>query len=233
MQRYRLLKNQCYGKACVLCHGSIDSGVVCQSCEAIVFSLQMPHSQCQYCNKILSHAEEMLICGQCQQKEHHYQAIWSSFHYQEPLSRLLHTLKFQQQIAWASILAKWMLQAPPPWLQQVEIDTIVPVPLSNKRLYTRGFNQSFELANVLAKEYCLPINSSLIGREHRVAQSQLSAKKRQLNVKNAFEIQPAVKNRKLLLIDDVVTTHATVSEIAQNLKHMGAEAVYVWVLLSG
>lgn len=129
-------------------------------------------------------------------------------------------------------LVEIMRQHPPSWLEEVEIDAVLAMPLSKNRRIYRGFNQADELAERLAGIYgwqVLPQNT--VFRRHHVPQSTLKRDERQRNVRHAFEMEKSlVKNRKLLLIDDVVTTGATLAELSRILKRAGAQHIFCWSL---
>lgn len=144
---------------------------------------------------------------------------------------MLHAFKYQAQSGLLPALNRLMLHQAPSWLGTTTIDAVLPMPLSHQRLAERGFNQSELLAAAVAHAYGWPLlDKSTVLRQHRPAQSTLSREQRLGNVRGIFRINANVKNRNLLLIDDVVTTGATVRELAQSLKRAGAASVYVWVL---
>ncbi|MCY4073267.1 MAG: ComF family protein [Chloroflexi bacterium] len=107
------------------------------------------------------------------------------------------------------------------------IDLIIPVPLAEKRLDERGYNQSEMLGACLSKVCGIPCRSDLLRRIRETEQqARLSGERRVANVQNAFEASDAVKGLAILLIDDVVTTGSTLDECARALKRVGARAVY-------
>jgi ComF family protein len=111
-------------------------------------------------------------------------------------------------------------------------DLIVPVPLHAKRLAWRGFNQSRELARLLAKRLARPVSSPALTRiRHTTPQSQLSGPKRLENIQGAFVGDPAlVAGRRILLVDDVMTTGATIETAVKALRQAGAAGVDVAVV---
>ncbi|PIT53707.1 amidophosphoribosyltransferase [Snodgrassella alvi] len=144
---------------------------------------------------------------------------------------MLSAFKHQRQLALLDTLASLMLAQPPQWLEQVKIDAVLAMPLSRKRLFERGFNQSQLLAAIIARHYALPVlRPDCVQRSYRPPQSTLRKSARQRNVRGVFRLNHAVKKRNLLLIDDVVTTGATITELAQTLKKSGASRIYVWTL---
>ena len=106
---------------------------------------------------------------------------------------------------------------------------IVPVPLHNKRLRARGFNQAIEIAKPLAKTLHLPILRHHVCRHrHTPAQAELTAKQRLSNVKQAFSIKKPIKFSHIAIVDDVITTASTVTELAQLLHQHGVERIDIW-----
>lgn len=111
---------------------------------------------------------------------------------------------------------------------------VIPIPLSKKRLRWRGFNQ----AEIIAREFCLyfnyELNLNLKRRKHKTPQAVLNEIKRLENMESVFAWQgESLINKKIILIDDVVTTGATLNEAAQTLKNSGAQEVYALVLAKG
>jgi ComF family protein len=112
-----------------------------------------------------------------------------------------------------------------------QVDCIVPVPLTIKRLRERGFNQSLLIARFVSKETGIPLLMDVLRKKKdTLPQLGLSAKERRLNIKNAFEIVGTIKGLRILLVDDVMTTGATVSECSRQLLKAFAQEVFVLTL---
>jgi ComF family protein len=110
-------------------------------------------------------------------------------------------------------------------------DGVVPVPLTLRRLRERGFNQSLLIARIIAKEIRAPLLMDiLIKKKETPPQIGLTARERLLNLRNAFAVKGSVKGMRLLLVDDVMTTGATVTECSKQLMRSGAEEVIVMTL---
>jgi len=110
---------------------------------------------------------------------------------------------------------------------------IVPVPLHIKKLRQRGFNQSAILARALKKKWRIPLNYFLLKRaKFTLTQTGLDKKEREKNIKGAFEVTSAkdVKDKNIILVDDVYTTGATVNECAKTLRKAGAKDVAILTL---
>lgn len=147
-----------------------------------------------------------------------------------PARSLVHGLKYRDRTDLAPMMAAWMLRASDGLLQ--ECDAIVPVPLHARRLLSRRFNQSAELARALSKLAGKPfLASALIRIKPTRRQVGLSSRRRAANVRGAFavraECRDQVAGRHVLLIDDVYTTGATVSAASRALLRAGAAKVSV------
>lgn len=197
---------------------------------------------CPKCEKIISEQGQLCqICKNRRKKEPFYlDALVSSVKYGENnVSKMIHLFKYNfipdLSAPLGKILTKGLLKSDLPLP-----DFIAPVPLHPLRLRFRGFNQ----ANLLAKEisrnltpgFEIPVLSDLLIRKKHT-QPQMKIKKyaeRQKNIKNSFAINPAflkkIKNKQILLIDDVATTSATLLECAKILKNNGAKKVFAGVI---
>ena len=216
------------GKRCVLCHELSGSQALCGGCTADLHCLRLDvHRRCPLCAGISASG---LPCGHCQRKPPPQTQLNAAFAYRPPLSNLLYAYKFLGRNDLYAALAELMLAEPPIW--PTPPDLVMAMPLSVRRLHKRGFNQSLLLAEAIAKHLNLPLLPPFaVTRSHRPAQSTLPRNERAKNVRSIFQVASAadVKNRHVLLIDDVVTSGATIGELARTLQRAGAAAVYGWV----
>jgi ComF family protein len=116
------------------------------------------------------------------------------------------------------------------FVADVSPEVIIPVPLHSRRIRQRGFNQAILIGELLSKEWNIPLERRLLRRiRWTEPQVNLAATERAANVKGAFAVDDPgkVKGRRIILIDDVLTTGSTVSECSKVLKKAGAEAVFV------
>lgn len=154
--------------------------------------------------------------------------VHASFVYAAPLDRLLPRFKFHRDLAAGALLSQLMAEAvgalPRP-------EALVPIPLHRARLRRRGYDQALELARPLARALDLPLRDDLLRRVRATApQSELSAAARRRNLKYAFTVRPGVTPpAHVALIDDVMTTGATLQAAAEALKRAGAQRVDAWV----
>ncbi len=151
-------------------------------------------------------------------------------HYDATLRRLVHRFKFNDRYELRRLLATWMLHAGRELI--TDADLIVPVPLTRGRLLLRRFNQSAVLAMEISRRSGVPADTRSLRRtRHTRSQVGLSLEERRLNVRGAFAIAPVHRarfaDRRILLVDDVITTGATVEACAKALLKAGANAVDV------
>lgn len=174
------------------------------------------------------------VCGACLIAPPPFAAALTAVDYAHPWDVLIRQFKFHAGLDLAWPLARRLLQAhrdarwPTPAL-------LLPVPLSDERLRERGYNQAWELARRVAGELASPVDPTLLLRVKDTAhQLDLPPEKRAGNVRGAFAVEPrrrdAVEGRSVTLIDDVMTTGATLAEISRVLLQAGASEVRVWVV---
>lgn len=149
--------------------------------------------------------------------------------YQEPLSRIIHRFKYEGYFALAEPLAALMIDGWPVWEQPP--DLILPVPLHPRRQRRRGYNQSELLARPLSHALDIALDTSALRRtRHTVPQVGLGPEERHDNVRGAFSAAAGVRDRHVLLIDDVLTTGATMRSAAEALLVAGAATVSAYCL---
>jgi ComF family protein len=109
-------------------------------------------------------------------------------------------------------------------------DVLLPIPLHSKRLRERGYNQALELARPIAAEWGVPLDfNSCTRKKETTEQIGLSAKLRRSNLKGAFELKDNFQGKRIVIVDDVMTTGNTVSELSRQLLRAGASSVDIWV----
>jgi ComF family protein len=160
-----------------------------------------------------------------------YERARAAVRYDEIARTLVHALKYGDRLDLAPTLGRWMVQAGAPLL--AEADALVPVPLHWRRLWWRRFNQSATLAEVIAARVNLPVAHALARVKATRQQVGLTASERALNVQGAFRVPEAaradVKGRRLVIVDDVLTSGATIDACSRVLLRAGADAVDVLV----
>ena len=167
-------------------------------------------------------------CGACIAHPPAFTRTLAPFRYEEPVKHLIHALKFNRKLYIARVLGE--LMADHYAQQDARPDIIIPVPLHAGRLRERGFNQALELARRVATRLRIPINlHACVRTRGTAAQSDLPAAQRAKNIKGAFELRERLHVRRVAIVDDVMTTGATVDELAGVLTAGGVEDVQIWV----
>lgn len=171
------------------------------------------------------------ICGVCLKRDPPFTVAWAPFRYAYPLNQLVTQFKFGRQLAAGRVLGELLCDA-----AQLENparpELLIPIPLHDQRLRERGYNQALELARPLARRLNLPIDAYALTRSRATpAQTGLDAKERRRNVHGAFSVKAKVQlPAHIALIDDVMTTGATLREATKVLRRAGVTRVDVWAL---
>ena len=195
-------------------------------CPACADTLPWNRHACPRCAIPLPQAEA--LCGECLRRPPPLAHAHAACVYGFPLDRLVPRFKFHHDLAagrlMAELLCESLADAPRP-------DAIVPVPLHASRLRKRGYDQALELAKPVARELGIPLLADALQRIRATApQSELDAGARQRNLRRAFAVRSgAVLPAHVVLIDDVMTTGATLNAAAKILLHAGVARVDAWV----
>ena len=169
-------------------------------------------------------------CQSCRESPPAFDCVLSPYAFEGTLARAICLFKYRKCVALARPLAELMLVCKD---KLPAVDLVLPVPLHPKRLRAREFNQSLLLADQIATRLGLPLSLHHLRRIRATPpQTELRRSARAENVKRAFAPYQAnaLKDQRVLLIDDVLTTGATVNECAKALRQSGAKAVVVWTL---
>lgn len=213
---------------CFICGEEVqDSNFeLCNKCEK---RLPLVKKHCMKCGSpIYSDATH---CLTCKSNKRFFDFARSAFIYKDGIAHAIQELKYENKKYLARPLAKFLeIQYLSVKNEIKPVDYIVPIPLSKERFKKRGYNQAELLSRELSKLVNIPTNTEIVGRvKDTVSQTKLTFKERQENLNGAFKIlnRTKVKDKSLILIDDVLTTGSTVSHCAEVLKRAGAKAVYV------
>jgi len=223
-----LLPPRCLACGCVV----ERPGALCSDCwEGVDFIAPPLCAACGYPFAFEMEAEA--LCPDCIREQPAYDRARAVMTYNDASKRLLLGFKHGDRTDGAPAYATWLARAGAPLI--AEADLILPVPLHWLRLFRRRYNQSALLAQALARHSGLPVATGLLRRRRNTPpQGHLPRSARRQNVAGAFAVAPdaraQLEGRRLLLIDDVLTTGATAEACAKLLKRQGAAAVDVLVL---
>lgn len=216
----KAIAQQLFGGSCFLCRGKA-SALLCADCDA-----DLPRLGADLCPRCALASPAGAVCGRCLTQPPAFDATRAALAYAFPADALIQALKFRGELALAPLLGGLLL----PCVSGKEIDCIVPVPLSTKRLRERGFNQALEIARGVAAATRARLAPELCERSRDTSvQMDLPLKERGTNVRGAFHC-PRVVSGTVAVLDDVMTTGATLEEVAVTLKRAGAARVVNWVV---
>jgi ComF family protein len=205
---------------------AFEADAFCPDCVARLRPLQAPF--CTMCGRPFDPlAKTGEFCALCRQHPRHFAAARSAFLFLDPLRTAIHRFKYFGYHSYAAKLAPLLLQKwdADPILAEFTPDFLAPVPLHRARLRARGFNQSVLLAREMARAREIPVLELQRTRD-TVSQVGLDAPERAKNVSGAFAVEAEnIGNARVLLVDDVFTTGATLDECARALKKAGASEV--------
>ena len=178
---------------------------------------------CSKCREKLRYTKESFYIGK---NEERY-LVQSVFYYSNIVKELIIRLKYKSDFICGEILAKYMLELVKN--NELQFDLISYVPMTKKALKNRGYNQSEFLANYLSRFLNIPIICTLIKTKETKDQIGLSGEERWSNMENCFEVleNKFIENKKVLLVDDVITTGSTAFYCARSLKEKGISDVYI------
>ena len=207
---------------CLLCGADSPESLVCPDCCAELPTLPTP--RCPHCSEPTAHGER---CGSCLQHEPHFDRTIAPWRYAFPIDRLIHGMKYGHQLA----ITEWCGGQIAERIIDKRFDHIIPMPLHPSRLAERGFNQSAEIARTIGRRINCPVDySGLLRNKATPAQAELPLKARRSNVRGAFESKRDFSGQRILLVDDVMTSGATVDECARVLRLHGAIDITVAVV---
>lgn len=236
----RSLIDTVYPGTCVCCSNPADAGeegVLCWDCQ---FEVQFHgEPRCETCGiPIAGRVDHAFVCVHCREHPPAYDRAVSVCRYEGISRELIHTLKYQHDLSVVPQLASWMLAAFEKEFGGEEDVKLVPIPLHRRRQRERGFNQSTEICRAMAKQRSrLTVQPVLRRIRHTETQTHLTAAQRRHNVRSAFDGHWFRRGRPpaptVCLVDDVMTTGATLSAAARCLKKLGAKKVLALTVARG
>jgi ComF family protein len=212
------IASRLFGGACFVCRGAADA-LVCADCRA-----ELPRLPAARCPRCALPTPFGALCGRCLAEPPAYDATFAVLIYDFPADALVHALKFRGELALAPFLAGLLA----PETLHESVDRVIPVPLSAARLRSRGYNQAAEIARQLAPRM-LELDACVRERDG-APQIELPWDQRRRNVRGAFSCRRPLDGATVAVVDDVMTTGATLDELARTLKRAGAKRVVNWVL---
>lgn len=215
--------------ACVVC-GDWTSGGCCVTCTQ---RFAAPRRRCPRCALPLPPSACIEVCTTCLREPAPWRSTICAFDYTFPWDGLVQALKFANRPELAGMMADALVREVRRLGSPDEIERVLPVPLSDQRLRQRGYDQAWELARAVGMSLQIPSQARVLRRLVDTApQSSLDRQSRATNLRGAFGVDPSsmasIAGKRLALVDDVVTTGASVRAAAHALLDAGARSVDVW-----
>jgi ComF family protein len=206
---------------CLLCGARPGASMLCEACENSLPRLPPSCPQCAMPSPGGS------LCGACLARPPAFDATLALWSYEFPVDRLVQSLKYLGNLPVARLFGDALARRAGERIS--EVDLLVPMPLARERLRERGFNQAVEIARALPRR--AGIARAEVERVRDTArQTDLPYTERARNVRGAFACSRALDGLRIAVVDDVMTTGATLAELARTLKQAGAARVENWVI---
>ena len=229
--------NLIYPPECLLCQGKLknSSEILCDICRHSICFNTPPF--CKKCSRHLARPDEKNLCPQCHKKMPDFDQAWGAVLYNDPMRNLLHSFKYRKK----TVLRYFFAELAVSFVEHYQIpvknfDCLLPMPIHPTKHREREFNQTELLCKLLQEKFQIPLYTSILVRSKNTApQAFLEEKERWTNVKDAFRIRKPLelKNKSILIVDDLLTTGATACEAAKTCKQAGANRVNILTLAIG
>ena len=212
---------------CVLCEGEVTAGNRC--CPGCLDEIRSHASLSGCCPTCAGPTPDPRHpCGHCQQRRPAFERAFAAWQYCYPLDHLLHAAKFRRNLAALALLADLMAESVSKWDKP---GALLVLPLHGSRLRERGYNQSEWLAHACGQATGIPVLANGLGRKLKTqSQAGLHRSERRKNIRGAFFAAGDLPDH-VAVVDDVMTTGATLDEAARILRRAGVKRVDVWVAL--
>lgn len=227
-----LLVDLLYPRRCPVCDDVLGPGrYICEECRGQLVHIKEP--RCYKCGKHLAD-DSLEYCTDCSKGRHIYDQGLALYDYPS-VSKTIYRFKYSNRSEYSKYLGIELARHLGPQILSWKPDVIIPVPLHKKKLQKRGYNQAGLLAKELSKCLDIPYYDRLILRQkNTVPMKELRGSERQINLKNAFIVgDNDVKLSKVVIVDDIYTTGATIDAIARVLKEAGVQKVFFIALSIG
>jgi ComF family protein len=224
---YQTVVNLCYPPFCISCRTSLEQGLLCRDCLESAARIKAPY--CQICSRpYTGEFGAPFSCPDCEDQPPAFDCVATRYQATGIVRDLIHRFKYSGEFHLRNLLVNWLEDAlNDPRVSQEPFDAFVPVPLHPTRIRERGYDQIAALVELLAKRMRRPVWPCLRRSRYTESQTRFSRVDRLRNLQNAFELRKgtSVPGKRLLLIDDVLTTGSTLDECARVLKSHGAKSV--------
>ena len=212
---------------CLNCSKNLDHSNGLYFCRECTDSIEpLPVGHCRCCAHPFASAESVHLCGNCLKNPPSFSKVYAACRYRGSIKTAIQSLKYRNQLVLAAPLSILLSKVIGEAKDDFRPDCIIPVPLHRKRLRQRTYNQAVELSRTGSRRHGLPLDVSTLQRSRWTEpQKGLSADERRKNLRDAFMVSAPVPGKKILLVDDVITTGETIRACSKVLISAGAEEV--------
>ena len=218
---------QVYPRFCAICRRDTETGWLCAECQRGVEPVKAPY--CERCSRPYEGLfPGVFLCPNCEDRDLAFSSAVSKYLARGTVREIVHRLKYNGQFHLRQTLAEWLIDGfSDPRITCEPYDAIVPVPLHPARIRERGYDQVQATAELAARRLRVPLWRSLRRKRYTRTQTRLDRKQRMQNLRSAFEIRKEgwVEGKRIILVDDILTTGATLDECARVLRKAGAISV--------
>lgn len=216
-----------YPPLCFCCGEKATEQPLCHKCKMKIKFINPPF--CIKCNEKIN--DNTYICKNCQKKNIFYDRLFCAVYYQYPITNIIHLFKYRHRDSLKEFIS-WLLITQIQRLNlQIKADYIVPVPIHKVRLREREYNQTTLIAKYVSEFLKIPVNENIVLRKkNRPSQTLLSRTQREKNIQEVFVVNEDIKGKKIVIIDDIFTSGATVNECSKVLKKSGTDEITVFAV---
>ncbi len=221
---FELIKDILYPRRCLICSSLLNFNSqrkwLCDNCKPFKIARYI-HKICEKCGRIIEHDGKCIMCN-----EHntYYDKGYILYEYSDNIRKIMIKYKFRQKRMYSDFFAEEMTKYFNEFIL-CKYDYICCVPIHKRKMALRGYNQSELVALNLSKYFGIKYMPLLVKVKNTKQQSRLSAREREQNVKDAFDCTYNLKDKSVLIIDDVLTTGYTINECCKMLKKAEAQKV--------
>lgn len=227
-----------YPRNCQVCATPLEEtepGVICPRCLGGAKYIEPPF--CERCSLPFDGVVTgAFACGYCQDLKFHFVRAVAACRAEGIVRDSIHRFKYNREMYYERHLTDWLIKGARERIDWTQVDAIVPVPLHPRKRREREFNQAEHLAAALQREFGKPVDQRTLRRvKDTTTQTALGAEERRNNLRDAFGVRDpaAFKGKRLVLVDDVFTTGATMDSCARTLRKAGAEEVIALAVARG
>lgn len=225
-----------YPETCMVCQSDLLIGEnhLCHECKKITIRL-LRKPLCRGCAREMAQyiKQTRTVCKDCLSQRRFYAQCVSLIRYDSDMKNIFHAIKYAKRRTALHIFYDYIHREKNYLEERIKSDIIIPVPISRTTFLKREFNQSEIIAKFLADILRIPLKNNILRRRNKtLPQSTLNKETRIKNIRNAFTAHNirCIRNKEILLIDDIFTTGNTVNECARILQQAGARRIVVFTL---